>query len=221
MPDDPATPALDAVGTACPPGDGAPAFLLEVVVAGHRNDDAGARRALTGTEPVVRAAALGALARIGDLTVADVVDGLADESVVVRRRAAAEAVGVRGRGSRSVLPDALRTALCDRDPLVAESACWALGELRVRAAVPDLVALAADHPDPRCREAAVAALGAVGDHAGLAAVLAALGDKPAVRRRAAVALAGFDGPEVEEALRRCLGDRDWQVRQAAEILLAT
>ena len=91
------------------------------------------------------------------------------------------------------------------------------------AAVPSLVELASagsGHSDPLCREAAVAALGAIGDPAGLPAVLAALEDKPAVRRRAAVALAAFDGPDVESALRRCLDDRDWQVRQVAEDLLA-
>jgi HEAT repeat protein len=70
------------------------------------------------------------------------------------------------------------------------------------------------------REAAVAALGAIGDTAGLPAILAATRDKPAVRRRAVIALAPFDGPEVEAALRTALGDRDWQVRQAAEDLLA-
>jgi hypothetical protein len=31
-----------------------------------------------------------------------------------------------------------------------------------------------------------------------------------------IALAPFEGDEVEAALRRCLDDRDWQVRQAAE-----
>ncbi len=66
----------------------------------------------------------------------------------------------------------------------------------------------------------MAALGAIGDPAGLAAVVAALEDKPAVRRRGAAALAAFEGPEVETALRRCLEDRDWQVRQVAEDLLA-
>ena len=50
-------------------------------------------------------------------------------------------------------------------------------------------------------------------------MLAALGDKPTVRRRATVALAGFDDPRVEPALRAAAGDRDWQVRQAAEELL--
>ena len=53
----------------------------------------------------------------------------------------------------------------------------------------------------------------------LDAVLAGTHDKPAVRRRAVVSLAAFEGPEVDAALRRALGDRDWQVRQAAEDLL--
>jgi HEAT repeat protein len=50
-------------------------------------------------------------------------------------------------------------------------------------------------------------------------VLAATRDRPAVRRRAVIALAPFEGPEVEAALRRAAGDRDWQTRQAAEDLL--
>ena len=66
----------------------------------------------------------------------------------------------------------------------------------------------------------MAAIGAIGDPAGLPAVLHALGDKPAIRRRAAVALSAFEGPSVDAALRRCLDDRDWQVRQVAEDLLA-
>jgi HEAT repeat protein len=51
-------------------------------------------------------------------------------------------------------------------------------------------------------------------------VLAGTADKAAVRRRAVVALAAFDGPEVDAALRRATEDRDWQVRQIAEDLLA-
>ena len=43
-------------------------------------------------------------------------------------------------------------------------------------------------------------------------------DKPAVRRRAVLALAPFDGPDVDAALQAALADRDWQVRQAAEDL---
>ena len=49
---------------------------------------------------------------------------------------------------------------------------------------------------------------------------ASLTDRPTVRRRAVVALAAFDGPEVETALQQARQDRDWQVRQAVEALLA-
>jgi HEAT repeat protein len=69
------------------------------------------------------------------------------------------------------------------------------------------------------REAAAAALGAIGDERGLDAILAACTDKPAVRRRAVLALAPFDGPQVDAAIERALADRDWQVRQAAEDLV--
>ncbi|MEY3679413.1 MAG: hypothetical protein RL547_25, partial [Actinomycetota bacterium] len=37
--------------------------------------------------------------------------------------------------------------------------------------------------------------------------------------RAVLALAPFDGPDVQAALKKALDDRDWQVRQAAEDLL--
>ncbi len=110
-------------------------------------------------------------------------------------------------------------ALSDPDPLVVVGAAWFLSERRVAASVMDLVTIAGTHEDVRCREAAVAALGAIGDRRGLAAVIDALGDKPTVRRRATVALAGFDDPRVEPALRRSAEDRDWQVRQAADELL--
>jgi HEAT repeat protein len=53
----------------------------------------------------------------------------------------------------------------------------------------------------------------------LPAVLRACTDKPAIRRRAVLALAAFDGVEVEQALQAALSDRDWQVRQAAEDVL--
>ncbi len=188
-------------------------------MAGHRGDAARARRGLGDPDPGVQAAALGALARLGELTADDVAVALACGPVALRRRAVDAAPGVTGRGSRSVLPAAVAAALGDPDPLVVVGAAWYLGERRQRPALPALVATATGHGDTRCREAAVAALGAIGDPAGLPAVLAALGDKPTVRRRATVALAGFDDPRVEPALREAAGDRDWQVRQAAEELL--
>jgi HEAT repeat protein len=184
-------------------------------IAGHTGDEAAARALLDDAAPAVRATALGALARLGRLLPADVEAALSDGDASVRRRAAMEA---RGVGEVDLVP-----VLDDPEPLVAEAAAWALGERAEAAgarAVERLAAMATEHDDALCREAAVAALGAIGDEAGLAAILAATNDKPAVRRRAVLALAPFDGPEVAAALERALTDRDWQVRQAAEDLLA-
>ena len=47
---------------------------------------------------------------------------------------------------------------------------------------------------------------------------AALIDSISALYRAVIALAPFDGPEVDAALERARQDRDWQVRQAAEDL---
>lgn len=166
--------------------------------------------------PVVRATALGALDRLGLLDGDDLSAALRDPDPTVRRRAC-ELGATYPRCDIAGL-------LADPDPSVVEMAAWSLGERGDREGVPALCRLAdsgSGHRDPLCREAAVASLGAIGNEAGLPAILAALGDKPAIRRRAAVALAAFDGPEVEAALRRCLDDRDWQVRQVAEDLLAT
>ena len=190
----------------------------KVLAAGHAGSADEARRGLADPQPSVQAAAVGALARAGALTVPDIASAM-QGAVAVRRRAVQAAPSVRGPGSRSVLCVVMERALEDPDPLVAVGAAWFLAERRVRSAVGALATMASGHADTRCREAAAAALGAIGDPEGLAAVLGALDDKPTVRRRATVALAGFDDPEVDAALRRAAGDRDWQVRQAAEELL--
>jgi HEAT repeat protein len=190
-----------------------------VILAGHSGDAAGARLGLTDPAPGVRAAALGSVARLGELTAADVEAALGDGAAEVRRRAVEVALTAHGPGSRSSLPRAVTAALGDPEPLVVVAAAWFLAERQTRAAVPALAATATGHTDARCREAAVAALGALGDAAGLPAVLQALHDSPTVRRRATVALAGFDDPRVTPALRTATEDRDWQVRQAAGELL--
>ncbi len=188
-------------------------------MAGHGGDADLARRGLADPDPGVQVAALGALARLGDLTSGDVESALADGGPAVRRRAVEVALAARGRGTRSSLPRTVVGALRDPDPLVVVAAAWFVAERHHRPAVPLLATTATEHGDARCREAAVAALGAIGDPAGLPAVLAALRDSPTVRRRATVALAGFDDPRVASALRAAAGDRDWQVRQAADELL--
>jgi HEAT repeat protein len=190
-----------------------------VITAGHsgRNDEA--RRGLRDPDPDVQAAALGALARLGALTVPDLARALTTGPAAVRRRATDAALSVRGRGSRSTLYALVEESLADADPLVVVGAAWFLAERRVAGAVAALATTARVHDDVRCREAAVAALGAIGHPDGLRTVIDALEDKPTVRRRATVALAGFDDPRVEPALRRAARDRDWQVRQAADELM--
>ena len=178
--------------------------------------------AASDPDPRVRAAAVAALVRAagGRRAAAAWRHGCADPAPEVRRRAAELTPSLAD-------PPPLRplvALLADPDVTVVEATAWALGELRDPTRDADAVAplsrLATDHDDPIAREAAVAALGALGDPAGLPAILAACTDKPAVRRRAVLALAPFEGPEVDAALDHALKDRDWQTRQAAEDLRA-
>ena len=190
----------------------------EAAIAGHRGDVAGARRHLDDVDATVRAASLTALQRSGGLTGDDLRSGLADADPGVRRRSLEIVAALLGAGPATDVP--VVPLLDDADETVVETAAWACGE-RERAedgAVARLVELATDAPDALVREAAVAALGAIGDPAGLPAILAATSDKATVRRRAVIALAPFEGPEVDAALDRALQDRDWQVRQSAEDL---
>jgi HEAT repeat protein len=191
-----------------------------VAVAGHLGDPDVARAGLLSSDPSVRAAALGAIERLGMASDDDIARSLADPDPLVRRRAANVAARHPGVDLRVVLDDA--------DPTVVEVAAWACGERReVGGAILDrLIDLATmASVDPLVRESSVAALGALGDERGLDAILIATGDKAAIRRRAVLALAPFldvDHPradEIDAALRRALTDRDWQVRQAAEDLL--
>lgn len=199
----------------------------EAAIAGHRLDPATAAAFLDDPDPGVRATALGALRRAGSLSAEQVQRATTDADVAVRRRAA-ELLATWPADDHGVH---LGSLLADPDAAVVEVAAWAAGE-RLGAATeaglplpePELVdvlcSLAVGHDDALCREAAVAALGAIGDERALPAILAATNDKATVRRRAVIALAPFDGPEVTAALERARTDRDWQVRQAAEDLLA-
>lgn len=189
-----------------------------VALAGHQGDEASARAGLDDPSPIVRATALGALARLGALTMTDLEHGGADDDPVVRGRVAEVAPRAVAPPEANAL---LHRLLGDADETVVEVAAWACGEVDGSSGevVTLLGAIATTHDDALVREAAVAALGAIGDDAGLPAILAATTDKPAIRRRAVLALAPFDGPEVDAALERALQDRDWQVRQAAQDLL--
>ena len=186
----------------------------EIAVAGHTGDAVAARGALTDDDPVARELALGATLRMGLLTDADLCAALTDPAPSVRRRAAMLAGQRRGVS--------LRAALDDPDVTVVEAAAWACGEQEVVAdeVLDVLIDLGVTSRDALVREACAAALGAIGDPRGLPTILHACTDKPAVRRRAVLALAPFDGDAVDAALQAALADRDWQVRQAAEDLLA-
>ncbi len=199
-----------------PASDDGAARRDRVVVAGHRGDPGTALAHVDDPDPAVRDVALGALERCGALTDELLERAVADPSPIVRRRVAELAARRSGRSLDAVLG----VLLGDEDPSVVEIAAWACGEREdVQGDVLDhLIALTTSHDDALVRESAAAALGAIGDRRGLPAILLALDDEPQVRRRAVLALAPFDGPEVEAAIDRALGDRDWQVRQGAEDL---
>lgn len=202
-----------------PEGDDAMARRRAAAVAGHQGDRDQARAYLDDDEPAVRASALRALERAGDLDAVLLAAALEDPAPGVRVAALELAA------SRHDVPvDAAAARLDDPDQRVVEAAAWACGE-KVSAESADpadpapvvaaLTRVARSHSDPLCRESAIAALGAIAHPDGLPAVLAGLDDRPEVRRRAVIALAPFDGPEVEAALARAGNDRDKQVRAAA------
>jgi HEAT repeat protein len=205
-----------------PPSSVAGSIERASTIAAGTQSDAPALAALARDDPDarVRTVALTRLVRDSPRRLSAPVWRVAvsDPDAAVRRRAA-ELAPRLGRAASSA---ALLQLLRDANAWVAEAAAYALGEHPApsRAARAALVRTAREHSDPLVREAAVAALGAQGDPASLPAVLAACDDKPAIRRRAVLALAAFDGPEVEARLQRALGDSDWQVREAAEDLLA-
>lgn len=186
---------------------------FEVIAAGFSGDDDAARDALDDVEPSVIASALRALARLNELTDQDLNTRITHSSAEVRRTVAELA--------RSFPDVPVRILVDDPDVFVAEMAAWCLGERTSPsdADVEILVDRTTSHREPLVREACAAALGAIGDPRGLPAILAACNDKPAVRRRAVLALAPFEGEEVEAMLAKALEDSDWQVRQNAEDLL--
>ena len=207
IPDWPHSPTED-------PGDAALRRRV-VAVAGHQGRLDLIDAHLGDPDPGVRAACLTALQRAGHLDDERLAAGLGDPEPIVRRRAAQLA----GRHKGAAAP--LAALLDDPDAWAIEMAAFALGERgEDPVAVTALCRVARDHTDPLCREAAVAALGAIGDPDALHTVLAACADRATVRRRAVLALAPYEGPQVTEALRRLSADRDLQVRQAAEDLLA-
>ena len=184
-----------------------------VIEAGFTGDEPTARRFLTDRDPSLRASAIRALHRMKKISDVELQQTLSDNDAEVRRTAVECAV--------HHVDVAVHHLVHDDDVFVAEMAAWCLGERPVTdAAIDTLTSAAMHHDEAVVREAAAAALGSLGDKRGLNAILHACDDKPTVRRRAILALAPFEGPDVEAALEKALHDRDWQVRQNAEILIS-
>ena len=186
----------------------------ELTLAVHRRDLEAVEAAFDGDDASLRSIALSGLHKSGKLTPRHIALALTDPDRAVRHRLAQI-------GADDARVDLLRL-IDDPDYAVAETAAWAIGE---RPSVTDaemqaLTGYSANHPHPLVRESCVAALGSLGDPRGLPSILHAYNDKPAVRRRAVMSLAPFSGDEVDQVLRLALEDRDWQVRQTAEDLLA-
>ena len=188
-------------------------FRFDVIAAGFSGDSSVALEALHHHDGTVRASALRALARIGTLTAEILAPYIQDSHIETRRTAVELAVPFPSVNVHDCIDDS--------DVFVAEMAAWCVGE-RTPASdiqIETLVDRTTSHSEAVVREACAAALGSLGDERGLPAILAACSDKPAVRRRAILALAPFEGDEVDAALQRALEDKDWQVRQNAEDLL--
>ena len=196
------------------------------MLAGHLGDAATVTGALDDPAPEVRAAAIGAARRLGIVDGPMLVETLRDPDPIVRRRAILVAA------ESDLALDELGATLDDPDDTVTESAAFACGE-RADATEPvvrRLLELSAEHDDALVREAAIAAVGSLGglgtiDRLGLhdaavAAVLRAATDRATVRRRAVIASAAFDDERIDALLVRLLDDRDLQVRQIAEDLIA-
>lgn len=186
---------------------------FRVIEAGFKGDEATARAHLNHVDPLIRASSLRALARIGTLTDGDLIALVSDPDAEVRRTVAELSV------DHPTVP--VHHLIADDDLFVAEMAAWSIGE---RPVVTDeeltcLIDNTTSHEQAIVREACAAALGSLGDERALPAILAACRDKPAVRRRAILALAPFEGVEVQRMLEEASQDKDWQVRQNAEILL--
>ena len=178
-----------------------------------REGDLSLARELCGDgDPRVRASSIAVLSENDALDESLIALGLSDPNPLVRMTVARAAAQ---NSSISVLE-----LLNDEDSSVVEIACWAAGEQTEHndSLIEALSAIVLEHEDALCRESAVAALGALGDVRGLESILKATKDIATVRRRAVIALAPFEGQAVTDALQLALGDRDWQVRQAAEDL---
>jgi HEAT repeat protein len=159
-----------------------------------------------------RVLALRGLVRLNLMTLEQWQRVLSDRDADVRRDALEQLA--HAPLDNSAVLDTVVELLDDPDALVVDAAAFALGEHTYVLGVERLCVVASDHDDARCRESAIASLGAIGDDRARGVILAALSDKAPIRRRAIVALAIYEGPDIEAALEAASEDKDWQVRSA-------
>jgi hypothetical protein len=190
-------------------------YIMELVAACLSAELETLRTAVRHPHARARILGLRGLARANALTDDDWSRLCSDPEAEVRRETLAE---MGPRGACRIATAQLIALLGDPDPLVAEAAAYVAGECHVGECESALMDMVSSHEDARCRETAVVALGSLGKDSSRATIVAALVDKPTVRRRAVVALANFEGDDIEEALDRAAEDRDWQVRSAVELL---
>ena len=192
----------------------------EAIVAGWTDDETQARTLLSSGDPRVRASAFGALVRMGAVTLSDFSVAAQDPHWRVRYRLLSSLPMFWSPEVAAAVD--LLALLDDPDPVVLELACFVAGECEPSPAgvLERLCEIAEHHDEALCRESAVAALGSLGDQRAKDTILVACQDRATVRRRAVLALAAFEGDDVDEMLVAMSGDVDWQVRQAAEELLA-
>ena len=208
-----------------PPSEEVAKRRRQAILARHVNSELDVKEItgfLNDTAAVIREAALTTVVKLDLDAGKHIVNALDDDDHGVRKRAVELVIELSD--NQEYISEVL-VLLDDSSTFVVETVCWVIGEIgnnyeNVAEVVSKVSQVALTHDDSLCREAAVACLGSLGHIDGLATLLKVLDDKPNVRRRATLALAPFEGPEVEEALKRKLKDRDLQTRQAAEDLLA-
>ena len=161
-------------------------------MAGHTGDVDGARAGLDSDDPAVRAAALGALERLG------VLDDGADHGVARRHRPDRSSAS-RRRSPRRHRDVDLLGALSDRDASVVEVAAWACGEREIverRGPRPARSTWRPTRrPTPSCGSRASPRSARSATTAASTRSSPPPTDKPAIRRRAVLALAPFLDPD--------------------------
>jgi len=171
--------------------------------------------------PMMRAAALRAVAAADPESFPAVLAGIAADTHWRVRAALAETLG---NVSPQLAGERLKAMLQDDDKRVVPAVLASLTRMKMTDIGPQLIERLSDS-DYMVRAAAASAVGALKPEGGVAALRAAYkraqADLPYSARAAALeALAEYGGAEAAETVRDALADKDWAVRVRAQELLA-